>query len=226
MTPILTVVGKSDSGKTTLIERLVPALSRRGYRVATVKHDTHGFEVDREGKDSWRHKKAGAFATLIASPFRLALIQDVDEDPSLESLRERYVRDVDIILAEGYKRSHHPKVEVHRKELRRGLLSTREEGLLAVVADEPLEAGVPCFGLDDVEGLVDFIERELILPSRRGEERLSLRVDGKVVPLKPFVEKFLREALKGMLSSLRGCERGGKVEIEISRGEGDGGALT
>ncbi|MFQ6111227.1 MAG: molybdopterin-guanine dinucleotide biosynthesis protein B [Nitrospinota bacterium] len=215
MIPILTIVGKSDSGKTTLIEKLVPELSCRGYGVATVKHDVHGFEVDREGKDSWRHKKAGAVATLIASSSQLALIQDVGEDPSLESLRANYIRGVDIILAEGYKRTHHPKVEVHRKALRRGLLATKEEGLLAVVTDEPFEVGVPCFELDDIGGLADFIERELILPSRRGQERLSLRVDGEFIPLKPFVERFLREALKGMLSSLRGCEKGGKVEIEI-----------
>ncbi len=216
MVPILTIVGKSDSGKTTLIERLVPELSRRGYRVATVKHDVHGFEVDREGKDSWRHKKAGAVATLIASSSQIALIQDVEEDPDLESLRQCYIRGVDIILAEGYKRSDHPKVEVHRKALRRGLLATKEEGLLAVATDEPLEVGVPCFELDDIAGIADLIERELILPSRRCEERLSLRVDGKFIPLKPFVEKFLREALRGMLSSLRGCDGPGKVEIDIS----------
>ena len=83
MIPIVSIVGKSDSGKTTLIEKLLPELGRRGYRVATVKHDVHGFEVDREGKDSWRHKKAGAHTVVISSPLKVAVIRDVDHDAEL-----------------------------------------------------------------------------------------------------------------------------------------------
>ena len=86
MIPIVSVVGKSDSGKTTLIEKLVPELTRRGYRVATVKHDMHGFEVDREGKDSWRHKQAGAHTVVIASPQKIALIRDVERDLTLDEI--------------------------------------------------------------------------------------------------------------------------------------------
>ena len=89
MIPIISIVGKSDSGKTTLIEKLVPELTRRGYRVATVKHDIHGFEVDREGKDSWRHKQAGAHTVVISSPQKIALIRDVEKDLTLDEIREK-----------------------------------------------------------------------------------------------------------------------------------------
>ena len=87
MIPIVSIVGKSDIGKTTLIEKLLPELTGRGYRVATVKHDVHGFEVDREGKDSWRHKKAGAHTVVISSPQKIALIRDVEKDLTLEEVR-------------------------------------------------------------------------------------------------------------------------------------------
>ena len=96
MIPIISIVGKSDSGKTTLIEKLVPELTRRGYRVATVKHDVHGFEVDREGKDSWRHKQAGAHTVVISSPQKIALIRDVEKDSTLDEIRRRWVQDVDL----------------------------------------------------------------------------------------------------------------------------------
>ena len=115
MIPIISIVGKSDSGKTTLLEKLVPELTRRGYRIATIKHDVHGFEVDQEGKDSWRHKQAGAHTVVISSPNKIALIRDVEKDLNLEEIRERLIQDVDLILSEGYKKDVQPKIEVFRK---------------------------------------------------------------------------------------------------------------
>jgi molybdopterin-guanine dinucleotide biosynthesis protein B len=105
MIPIISIVGKSNSGKTTLIEKLIPELNRRGYRVGTVKHDVHGFEVDKEGKDSWRHRKAGAYSTIISSPQQIALIRTMSYDAPLDEIRDRFIQDVDIIIAEGYKRA-------------------------------------------------------------------------------------------------------------------------
>jgi len=122
MIPIVSIVGKSDIGKTTLIEKLLPELTGRGYRIATVKHDIHGFEVDREGKDSWRHKKAGAHTVVLSSPQKVALIRDVEKDLSLEEIRESLVEDVDLILSEGYKKDVQPKIEVFRKGKYKGLL--------------------------------------------------------------------------------------------------------
>ena len=161
-TPIISIVGKSNSGKTTLIENLIPELTKRGYRVATIKHNVHGFNIDHEGKDSWRHKKAGACATVIACPTRVALIEDIESDYSLDEIRDKYIKRADIILAEGYKGNPFPKIEVFRSELKRELLCGKEDNLLAVAADVKLDVGVPCFDINDVKGIADLIENKFL----------------------------------------------------------------
>jgi molybdopterin-guanine dinucleotide biosynthesis protein B len=213
MIPIVSIVGTSDSGKTTLIEKLVPELVRRGYKIATIKHDVHGFEVDREGKDSWRHKQAGAHTVVISSPHKLALIRDVDHDAELAELRDKYIQDVDIILSEGFKRNSQPKIEVSRKERRRELLCTREDNLLAIASNQPVDIGVPCFDLDDARGIVDLIEKKFL----KGEKSppVQLKVDGKDIALSFFVQKSIIGTVRGMVSALKGCESPKNVEIRI-----------
>ncbi len=163
MTPVVSIVGKSGSGKTTLLEALIPALNRRGYRVGTIKHDVHGFEMDREGKDSYRHKKAGSRVTVISSPRQVGMVRDVDQELTVGQLVRRYFEGVDVILTEGYKQEDYPKVEVHRKILERGLITRPEEGLVAVMSDEKMDLTVPCFSLEDVESLCDFLVRKFHL---------------------------------------------------------------
>ena len=165
MIPIVSIVGKSDIGKTTLIEKLLPELTRRGYRIATIKHDVHGFEVDQEGKDSWRHKKAGAHTVMISSPRKIALIRDVEKDLTLEEIRDKFIQDVDLILSEGYKKDVQPKIEVFRKGKYKDLLCTEEDNLIAVTSDQPFDIGVPSFDLEDVKGLSDFIEKRFLIPT-------------------------------------------------------------
>lgn len=213
MIPIVSIVGTSDSGKTTLIEKLVAELVRRGYRVATVKHDIHGFEVDREGKDSWRHKQAGAHTVIISSPKKLALIRDVDHDADLAELRDKYVQDVDLLLSEGFKRNLQPKIEVFRKEMHRELLCNKEDNLLAVASNQPFDIGVPFFDLDDARGLVDLIEEKFLKGKKSSQVRL--KVDGKEIPLSPFVRKSIIGTVRGMVSSLKGCESPHTVELRI-----------
>jgi molybdopterin-guanine dinucleotide biosynthesis protein B len=213
MIPIISIVGKSDSGKTTLIEKLVPELTRRGYRIATVKHDVHGFEVDREGKDSWRHKQAGAHTVVISSPKKVALIRDVEKDLTLEEIREKLIQDVDLILSEGYKKDVQPKIEIFRKEKHKELLCTKEDNLIAIVSDKKFRVGVSCFFLDDVKGVADFIEKKYLQPEREGE--VSLKVNGKKIPMTPFVKNFVTSTIKGMLSSLKGCATAKQIEIRV-----------
>ena len=160
MIPIVSIVGRSDSGKTTLVEKLVRQLVSRGYRVATIKHDVHGFDMDHEGKDSWRHKKAGARMSVISSPWKIGIVEDVEKDHTLAEIRERYVHGVDIILSEGYKGNHHPKIEVLRSAMNHELLCSREDNLLAIASDIKVDIGVPCLDINDAAGLVDIIERE------------------------------------------------------------------
>ena len=163
----MSIVGRSNTGKTTLIEKLIPELRRRGYRVATIKHNIHGFDIDHEGKDSWRHKEAGARLTVIASPQRIAVIEDVSKDYELSELRDRYIRDVDIILSEGFKGNPHPKIEVVRSEMKHDPLCSAEDNLMGIVSDEPVDRGVPCLDINDVHGIANLIEDRFLRESLR-----------------------------------------------------------
>ena len=162
MIPIVSIVGESGSGKTTLIEKLIAELSCRGYRVATIKHNRHGFEIDHEGKDSWRHKRAGAVLTVIASPGRIALVEDIDGDYRLAEIRDRYIRDADVILAEGYKQNPHPKIEVLRTDLERPRLCGPDDNLIALTGDKRVaDTQVPWFDWNDAKAICDLIVARL-----------------------------------------------------------------
>ena len=158
--PIISIVGKSDAGKTTLLEKLIREFKRRGYRVATVKHDAHSFDIDHPGKDTWRHAQAGSDHVVIASPARIAHIQRIERELTLPEIAAT-INDVDIILTEGYKRGPAPKIEVSRAEKGNELLCTREE-LVAIATDQPFDMDVPRFGLDDAAGLVDLIVQKFL----------------------------------------------------------------
>ena len=160
--PIVSFVGHSNTGKTTLIEKLVPELGRLGLDVGTIKHDVHGFDIDVPGKDSWRHKQAGAKRTIIASPKKLALIQDTDHDLSLEELAV-YFRGLDLILTEGYMREGKYKVEVFRPEVHSEPLCRGDKKLIALVSDTTLDLGVPRFRTGDVAGMASFLKKRFCL---------------------------------------------------------------
>ena len=159
--PILCFVGRSNSGKTTFIERLIAELVKEGYRIATIKHAGHGFNMDTEGKDSWRHKQAGAQTVIVTSKGSLALFTDTEQEVGVEQLRARYVvDDIDLIIAEGWKSEGHPKILVVRDHI--GEVEVSAEGLLAIVTNKTLEhapAGVPIFDPDDEENLAALISR-------------------------------------------------------------------
>lgn len=167
MIPIVSVVGKKKAGKTTLVVGLVAELAARGYKVGTIKHDAHAFEIDREGKDSYRHFHAGAAATVIASDERVAMVKRASAQPRPEDLASYFDPDTDIVITEGFKRSDLPKIEVYRrKEGDEGLLCRPEDGLVAVVADEAVETDRPVFGTSEHRRIADFVvERFRIRPS-------------------------------------------------------------
>jgi len=162
MIPVISIVGKSNTGKTTFIERMIPEFVHRGYRIAIIKHGAHGFDIDHEGKDTWRYRKAGAHTTLISSPRKVALIEDVEKDHDIEELREKYIRDVDIIIIEGYKGNPYPKIKIFRKEISNKLPSAGDDSLMAVVSDSPVDIDVPCFTTENVKDLVEMIEKRFL----------------------------------------------------------------
>jgi molybdopterin-guanine dinucleotide biosynthesis protein B len=158
MIPVVSIVGHSHAGKTTVMEKLIAELKRRGYRVGTVKHHSHGdFEIDRPGKDSWRHAQAGSDHVVIASPVRLASVRRLSRELTLDEIAAEF-SDVDIILTDGFKHENKPKVEVSRQAVSPELLCQPEE-LIAIVTDQPFPVEVPQFDLEDIAGLTDTIER-------------------------------------------------------------------
>jgi molybdopterin-guanine dinucleotide biosynthesis protein B len=165
MTPhILCIVGKKKSGKTTFMEKLLPELRKLGLSVGAVKHDAHSFEIDHEGKDSWRLKQAGAETVVVSSPERVAMIRTVKREQTLEELAEDLFRDKDLVLAEGYFNSPHPKIEVYRREAHdRPLCDRGNQGdrkLIAMVTDRGVDADVPKFGLDDAHEVAAHVARK------------------------------------------------------------------
>ncbi|MBC7263499.1 MAG: molybdopterin-guanine dinucleotide biosynthesis protein B [Chloroflexi bacterium] len=168
MKPVVSVVGKSGVGKTAFLEKLIAELKRRGYTVATVKHDRHDFEIDHPGKDTWRHAMAGADVVAISSPQRMAMIRRVRAELSLDEV-VGLLPDVDIVLTEGYKQGDKPKIEVSRREKGRELLC--EEGeLFALVTDQPFSLNVPQFDLDDAAGVADLLEERFLRRGLTSEE--------------------------------------------------------
>lgn len=159
--PVICFVGRSKVGKTTLLEKLIPELKRRSYRVGTVKHHVHpGLDIDQPGKDTWRHAQAGSDHVIIAAPDRIASIMSVDREWLLDEVVS-LMRSVDIVLVEGYKRADMPKIEIVRSERSTEPICLEEE-LTALVTDAALALDVPSFGLDDVLGLADLIEARFL----------------------------------------------------------------
>ncbi len=153
------VVGWSGSGKTTLVVKLLPELIGRGLRVSTMKHTHHNFDIDRPGKDSYEHRRAGAGEVLVASSARWALLHEIraNPEPDMDELIGR-MTPCDLVLIEGFKRHCHPKIEVYRAANGKSLLCREDPTVLAVVSDEPLpDVPVPVLDLNDVSAVADFI---------------------------------------------------------------------
>jgi len=170
--PIVSFVGRSNSGKTTLIERVIPELVQAGYKVATVKHAGHGFDLDTEGKDSWRHKRAGASSVVVLSKGSMAMFADVSDQMRVEDVRDRFLDPTyDLIIAEGWKHEGYPKIVIVREQIDEIPIST--DGLLAVVSDKPVELSVPRFELDDVVGVAALIMKKFPRSQSRAEHGLE-----------------------------------------------------
>ena len=158
--PVVSVVGKGDSGKTTFLEKLIGELASRGVRVATVKHHVHDFDIDVPGKDSWRHARAGAVATMVSSPHKFSLIREVDGEVGLDDIATLAAEaDCDLLITEGYKRAGRNRIEVSRHARSEELICAPDELLALVTDNEDLSCdGVPRFGLDDAVSVADLIE--------------------------------------------------------------------
>ena len=160
------VVGWKNAGKTGLMERLVEEITERGFSVSTVKHAHHSFDVDHPGKDSYRHRVAGAREVLLASRNRFALMHELagEEEPTLTELLAK-LAPVDLVLVEGYKRDKHPKIEAHRAETGNPLIA--DETVRAFAADCALDVDRPVFDLNATAEIADFLLADIGLAERR-----------------------------------------------------------
>ena len=156
------IVGWKNAGKTGLMERLVAEICGRGFSVSTVKHAHHVFDVDQPGKDSYRHRTAGATEVLLASRKRYALMHELraEDEPALDTLLAK-LAPVDLVLIEGYKRDAHPKIEAFRAETKNPLIATDDPTVKAIASDTPLDMDRPGFDLNDTVAIADFILSEV-----------------------------------------------------------------
>jgi molybdopterin-guanine dinucleotide biosynthesis protein B len=213
MPPIVSIVGRSKSGKTTLVEKLTSELSSRGYRIATVKHTHGGMNFDKPGKDTWRYLEAGSVAAVASAEDRLVLIRPA-VPKTLDGIARILGEDCDLVLAEGFKQGDAPKIEVYRREVGPRLSGLKK--LLAVVTDEPLDTKARQFGFDDVKALADLLETGFIKPQR---ERLSIYVNGAPLPLSTFPKEFMTNVLLAMAASLKGVGKVKSLDVFLRRGE-------
>ena len=164
MPPVLGLIGRPDCGKTTLIEKLIPALAKQGIGIGTIKHHHGIIQMDTPGKDTWRHKQAGARVVLLSSPSGLGLIRDTPGDTPVEELVSQYFQDVDLVIAEGYKGALFPKIEVFRSTVYDEPLTDPGSTLIAMVSDVEVRPGLPWFRPEDLDSLVEFIKAKIINP--------------------------------------------------------------
>lgn len=158
--PVFGITGWKNSGKTRLVTRLVAEFTRRGFKVSTVKHAHHNFDIDKKDTDSYRHREAGAVEVALVSGNRWALMHELrdEAEPGLDDILAR-IAPCDLVLIEGYKREAHPKIEARRTESTNSEpLAPKDPAIIAVAADHPVaDEGIPVFDLDDIGAMADFI---------------------------------------------------------------------
>jgi molybdopterin-guanine dinucleotide biosynthesis adapter protein len=210
MRSVITLVGKSSSGKTTLLEKLIAELKRRGHKVAIVKHSHHADDLDTAKKDTWRFTQAGAELSAINSLDHLAIYRRMDHFFDPQEISSFILWDYDIILTEGFKGSPYPKIEVHRAEQGKELL-TDTNLLLAVVTDETLEVSVPQYSHDDVAGLADLIEKRINTRDKGND--LDVVVNGARIPVNQSLQDLLARTLLAMVP---GTQDNGVKSLHVS----------
>ena len=162
MLPVVSIVGNSGSGKTTFLEQLIPKVIKRGYKVATIKHDAHNFEIDKPGKDSWKHRQAGAETVILSAKNRLAMIRELDTEVDLDDILTNYIsEDIDLVITEGYKTGDKPKIEIFRPtKFAKPLFDLDDDKVLTIVENK--DNSNKLFADEEINKVVDLIVQEVI----------------------------------------------------------------
>jgi molybdopterin-guanine dinucleotide biosynthesis protein MobB len=209
--PIVAFSGLSGSGKTSFIEKLIPVLKSRGYRIASLKHAHHQAALV-AGKDSERYLDAGSDASLLAAPDRLILTMPANEYPSIDAMLYLRGDDYDIILCEGFKQADIPKIIVRRQAC--GDLPAEPGRVIGIISDTRLDTSIRQYAFEDVAAIADMLESEIIIPHAN---RINISVNHHAVPLIEFPRSIISKTILGMLTALKGVGLIRQVRISISR---------
>ena len=213
MLDIITIAGYSGSGKTTLVCRLISEFTRRGLSVGTIKHSHHPASTPNDQKDSAKHRAAGAKATVFAASDEVILSAGGELTPGPEDIAQKYLGSFDLVLAEGYKSSNLPRIEIYKSQVADGLITTDRSLLIAVTGERPADLGDTAFidpgdtGLM-ADAILDYLND--------GRSIARLYIDGRRVYTKPFVQKALDRTVRGLVSALDGTENAGRIELVLT----------
>jgi molybdopterin-guanine dinucleotide biosynthesis adapter protein len=209
MVPIISVVGLVKSGKTTFIEALVKELSRRKYRVGTLKHTSHSFEMDSEGKDSYRLKQSGSIVGGVFTDDGIGIVRDLDDSQDLDRIIADVYSDMDIVIIEGYKLGKYPKIIILKENDPK--LETepyREDEIIAVVGEGEADNSLNFYGKYEIKKIADLLELEFIKPY--SVQEIDLYINNRPVVLNEFVQKIVKNMINAIIDSLKGIDK--KIE--------------
>lgn len=221
MTPTVSIVGKSNSGKTTLVCELVKQLCKRGFRVGTLKHSDKSFDVEAGEKDSDRHRQSGAFVAGIVNDKQLGLSKD-EAGGTLDGLVRKYFGEVDVVISEGFKKEAHPKLYVLSKDEDETAFDD-VTNIVGVVADEEVNSFLPTFRSDNPAPICDFLVKEIIRPESTDDSQTRVFVDNRSFPMKPFAEGVLSGMIWAVIDQFDGTDDVQKIEIILERKKGETG---
>jgi len=214
---VLGIVGKSEVGKTTLILRLTPELTKRGYRVGTVKNCPHGFDIDREGKDSWKFSEKGSSGVLLTSPEKIALIKSAKKSDDILKIINLFFYDFDIVLVEGFSKEQRlKKIEILRKGVSEQIHSPLDE-VIAIISNIGLKINKPTFRPDQTSTIIDFLEKIM----KEEKKPVEISVNGEKIFLNNFLQNMIKGLTLAMIDPLRRKkeEEIKEVVIKVSKTE-------
>ncbi len=218
---IISIVGYSNSGKTRLLEKMIPILKAKGYTVGMIKHTGHDFSLDQPGKDTHKFGQAGADGVVLVGSGQIGFWGKMEERDALalDRIEQSFFSERDIILTEGFKKGDKPKIAVLTKGQEEKLLKEIKGSIVATVGEVPLRPDLPHFKPEDSEGLVQLVEDRFL--KNRNKPSIRVILDGKNIPLNNFVQDIARSGIVGMLSPLKGFKESHNIEIKIYLPEKD-----
>ena len=213
MFDIVAIVGLKNSGKTTLISNIIKVLSTKGYKIGVLKHDVHSFDIDHPNTDTYKIRKAGAYEIAISNKEMFAYIKSLSYELKVSKIAMEYFKDIDLLILEGYKSSHYPKIEIVKGK---PILHSDDNVIAYISYNFNITTSLPIFNIDDIVKISSFIE-DNFLKKTDDEKMVELYVNDKKIPIKSFVSKTIINTIRGLLSPLKYCDNPNDILIRIKK---------